>query len=117
MEPHSCLGRQVDCYSVARIRIGARTTVSQYSYLCGATHDYTKATYPLVPGEIIIDDDCWLGADVFVGPAVHIGAGTVVGARSSVYGDLPAWVVAVGNPAKVIKPREFDRRPESGVNP
>jgi len=113
MGPHSCLGRQVDCYNVARIRIGARSTISQYSYLCGATHDYTKATYPLLAGAIIIDDDCWLGADVFVGPHVHIGPGTVIGARSSVYGDLPSWSVAVGNPAKVIKPREFDRCPET----
>lgn len=104
---YACLGRDVDCYNVMRVRIGARSTISQYTYLCGATHDYTKRDYPLVPGAITVGDDCWLGADVFVGPGITIGDGTVVGARSGVMRNLEAWVVAVGTPAKAIKKREF----------
>jgi putative colanic acid biosynthesis acetyltransferase WcaF len=49
----------------------------------------------------------WVAADAFVGPGVTIGSRSVLGARSSAFGDLPADVVAVGNPAKVIKRREF----------
>ena len=45
------------------------------------------------------------GADVTVAPSVPIGEGTLVGARSSVFGDLPAWQVCVGTPAKPVKAR------------
>ena len=45
------------------------------------------------------------GADVNVAPSVPIGEGTLVGARSSVFGDLPAWQVCVGTPAKPVKAR------------
>lgn len=107
---HACLGYNVDVYSVARIHIGARTTVSQYAHLCAATHDYTKRNYPLITQPITIGDDCWIAAEVFIGPGVTVGEGTVVGARSSVFADLPAWVVAVGSPAKPIKPRELEGR-------
>jgi len=107
---YSGVGRHTDIYAVAPITIGARTTISQYTYLCGAGHDFTKPDYPLTPGAITIGDDCWLAADVYVGPGVNIGSGTVVGARSSVFNDLPPWSVAVGTPAKVIKPRVLDGR-------
>lgn len=107
LEDHACLGRACEVYCVTRVRLGARSTVSQYAYLCGAGHDHTRRDYPLTPGAIDIGCDCWIGADVFVGPGVTIGDGTVVGARSSVFGDLPPWVVAVGSPAKPVKPRVF----------
>ena len=107
MAEHACLGDDVDCYCVAPITIGASTTVSQYSYLCAATHDHEDPRHPLIPKPITIGARCWLAADVFVGPGVSIADGTVVGARSSVFSDLPAWVVAMGTPAKPVGKREF----------
>jgi len=100
MEEYATLADGVDCYCVDRIRIGAHTTVSQYSYLCGAGHDHTREDMPLTPAPIVIGRHCWIAADVFVGPGVTIGDGTVVGARSSVFRDLPAWKVCVGSPAR-----------------
>ena len=52
---------------------------------------------------VVLGDDVWLGAGVVVMPGVTIGAGTVVGAGSVVVSDLPAGVLAVGSPAKVIR--------------
>jgi len=52
---------------------------------------------------IAIGDNVWLGGGVIVLPGVTIGENTVVGAGSVVSRDLPAGVVAVGNPAKVIR--------------
>lgn len=101
------LADDVDCYNVRRIRIGEYTTVSQYSYLCGATHDHEDPAIPLVPKPITIGSRAWIAADVFIAPGVTIGDGTVVGARSSVFKDLPAWVVAVGSPAKAMGPRKL----------
>lgn len=57
-----------------------------------------------------IGKNCWLGAGVIVLPGVHIGDNTVVGAGSVVTRDLPADVVAVGNPCRVLRPiNEHDR--------
>jgi maltose O-acetyltransferase len=52
---------------------------------------------------ITIGEDVWLGGGVIVCPGVTIGDRTVVGAGSVVTKDLPADVVAVGNPARVVK--------------
>lgn len=59
-----------------------------------------------------IGKNCWLGAGVLVMPGVSIGDGTVIGAGSVVTKDIPAGVVAVGNPCRVMRPicekdREF----------
>jgi maltose O-acetyltransferase len=55
---------------------------------------------------ITIGDNVWLGGGVIVCPGVTIGANTVVGAGSVVTKDLPADVLAVGNPARVIRTLE-----------
>jgi len=105
MGEHSCLGPYVDCYNVARVYLGEFATVSQYSYLCTATHDYSDLNMPLVARPVQIGKRAWVAADVFVGPGVTVGEGAVVGARSSVFRDVPEWTIVAGNPARVIKPR------------
>jgi maltose O-acetyltransferase len=54
----------------------------------------------------VIMDNVWLGGGVIVGPGVTIRTNTVVGAGAVVVRDLPANVVAVGNPARVIRTLE-----------
>lgn len=46
----------------------------------------------------------WIGANVFVGPGVTIGDNAVIGGGAVVVKDIPADTVAVGNPAKVMRP-------------
>lgn len=59
---------------------------------------------------IHIGRNCWLGAGVIVLPGVTIGDNTVIGAGSVVTKDIPANVVAVGNPCKVLREiREHDK--------
>ena len=105
MENYSCLADHVDCYAVDRILIGANVTVSQYSYLCAASHDYTRPTLPLTTAPITIGAGAWIAADVFIGPGVMVGEGAVVGARSTVVKAVDPWMVVAGNPARNIKPR------------
>lgn len=107
MGDHACLSEYVDCYCVDRIRIGAHAIVSQYSFLCTASHDYERTALPLVTAPIAIGERAWVTADVFVAPGVSIGAGTVVLARSTVLTDLPPWTVSAGNPARVLRSREL----------
>lgn len=59
---------------------------------------------------VYIGKNCWLGAGVIVLPGVHIGDNTVIGAGSVVTKDIPAGVVAVGNPCRVLREiSEHDR--------
>jgi putative colanic acid biosynthesis acetyltransferase WcaF len=105
MGAHACISNDVDVYNVGGVELGDHALVSQYSYLCGATHDHEHVDFPLVPKPIVIGARAWVAADVFVAAGVTIGSGTVVGARSDVFKDLPAWQVCVGSPARAVKPR------------
>jgi putative colanic acid biosynthesis acetyltransferase WcaF len=105
LEPHVSIGRDVEIYNYARVEIGSMTVISQYSYLCTGTHDYTHPHMPLTWAPITIGSECWVAADVFIGPGVHIGNGAVIGARSVVTKVMPEWMVCAGNPCRPIKRR------------
>jgi putative colanic acid biosynthesis acetyltransferase WcaF len=99
------IGDDVVLYSLGEIVIGKNAVVSQRSYLCAASHDYMQLDFPICDRKIYIGDQAWLATDVFVAPGVTIGEGAVIGARSSVFHDLPPLMVCVGTPAKPIKLR------------
>ena len=102
---YSMVGDDVVLYSLGEIEIGKHVVISQKSYLCTGSHDYLQIDFPIFAEKIKIEDECWLATDVFVAPGITIGKGTVVGSRSSVYKDLPANKVCIGNPAKIIRER------------
>jgi putative colanic acid biosynthesis acetyltransferase WcaF len=93
-------------YSQGRIEIGARAVVSQGAHLCTGTHDYRLAGFPLITKPIKIGVEAWIAAEAFVHPGVTIGEGAVIGARSVVTKDMPAWTVCSGHPCQPLKPRE-----------
>lgn len=105
MGDYSCLSHDVDCYCVASVKIGAHATISQYSYLCTASHDIEAPDMPLITAPITIGSGAWITADVFVAPGVTVGEGAVVGARASVFSAVEPWTVVAGNPARFIKDR------------
>lgn len=99
---HAWIGDDVVLYTLGEIEIGAHAVVSQRSYLCTGSHDYTRLRFDIYAKPIVIGEQAWLATDVFVAPGVEIGAGTVVGARSSVFKSLPSGVIARGSPAQVV---------------
>jgi putative colanic acid biosynthesis acetyltransferase WcaF len=99
------IGDGVILYCQGKIIVGSRASISQGSHICTGTHDYTKEGHPLVTAPIIIHERAWIAAEVFIHPGVTIGEGAVVGARSVVIKDLPAWMICAGNPCKPIKER------------
>lgn len=107
MDEFAILGPDVDCYNVAPIHIGAHSMVSQYSYLCAASHEHNKTSLPLIAKPITIAKGVWVCADVFVAMGVHIADNAVVAARSTVLSDIPADKVYGGYPAREIKDRTF----------
>jgi len=95
---HSWIGDDVVLYSLGEITIGSNTIISQKSYLCTGSHDYSEIDFPIYAKPIIIRDSCWLATDVFVAPGVEIVDEVVVGARSSVYKSILEKGVYKGNP-------------------
>ncbi|KFE57319.1 Vat family streptogramin A O-acetyltransferase [Pseudomonas syringae] len=56
-------------------------------------------------GDTVVGNDVWMGYDVLIMPGVTIGDGAIISSRSVVVGDVPAYSVVGGNPAKVLKQR------------
>jgi galactoside O-acetyltransferase len=57
----------------------------------------------VISKSIVIEDKVWIGFDVTILKGVRIGEGAVIGAKSVVTKDVPAWTIVGGNPAKIIK--------------
>ena len=102
---YSWIGDDVVLYSLGKINIGSNTVISQKSYLCTGSHDIHDIGFAIYSKPISIGEQCWIASDVFISPNVNIGSGTIVGARSSVFSDLPANKICFGYPAKVIRDR------------
>ena len=103
----SWIGDGVVLYSLGDITIGNNVVVSQKSYLCTGSHDYEAFDFPIYSKPIMIEDNCWIATDVYVGPGVTIEKGTVVGARSAVFKSLPGNKICLGSPARPIKDRLY----------
>jgi putative colanic acid biosynthesis acetyltransferase WcaF len=97
----------VNLYSQDFITVGKRAVISQHSFICTGTHDYTKKGHPLITAPINIEDKSWVAAEAFLHPGVTIGEGAVIGARSVVTRDMPSWMVCAGHPCVPIKKREY----------
>jgi len=97
-------------YSLGKITVGDHAVISQFAHLCAGTHDYESTAFTLLRVPISIGDHVWIGADAYVAPGVTIGDGTIIGARSNVVKDLPAWRICVGSPARAIRARVLHDR-------
>lgn len=102
------------------VKIGNNVLLASKIYISDCSHgsyvgnekDSHPGTNPadrqLIAKQVLIEDNVWLGEFVSVLPGVTIGKGTIVGANSVVAKSLPAYVIAVGTPAKPIKKFNFE---------
>ena len=101
---------QISAYMSA-VNIGSEVQIAPncafYPYNHGIAPGKLIQEQPLhSKGDIIVDDDAWLGFGVIVLDGVRIGKGAVVGAGSVVTDDIPDGGIAVGTPAQVVKMRD-----------
>lgn len=92
------------------IRFGSDCLVGPNVVLRTANHCFDRSDVPIREqghsiGDIVIENDVWLGANVTVLGGVTIGRGTVITAGAVVNRDIPSMVVAGGVPANVLKTR------------
>jgi putative colanic acid biosynthesis acetyltransferase WcaF len=99
----SVISWDVKIYNLGKITIGSDTVISQYTHLCGGTHDYAGKNFTLLRTGLNVGSNVWIGADAFVGPSVKVNSGSVVAARAVVVKDVESLTVVGGNPAAVIK--------------
>lgn len=112
MGHRACLGPKVICYNQERVILEDDVVISQYSYLCTASHDVNMlntANKSLITAPIWIKEKTWIGAKAFIGLGVCIGKAAVVGATASVYKNVDDYHIVGGNPAKTIKIRKLQQ--------
>lgn len=96
---------------VALVTIGSRTLIGPNVQLYAATHpiNYKERASGLESGKpIVIGEDVWIGGSAVICPGVTIGDRSIIGAGSVVTKDIPADVVAAGNPCRVIKEQRVE---------
>jgi acetyltransferase-like isoleucine patch superfamily enzyme len=104
------IGAHINASCGGHITIGVHCPIGPGVTMRTANHRFSDvATYiqdqGYAPADIIIEDDCWIGANAVILGGVHIGRGAIVGAGAVVTKDVPSMAVAVGVPAKVIRYR------------
>lgn len=101
------LSERVICYSVDKIKIGSRTTISREAFLCCASHDTSSPNMELSYAPIVIGDNVWVASRVIVLPGRRISNGAVIAAGAVVTKDVDSWTIVGGNPANFISKREL----------
>jgi len=103
----------LDC---ARVSIGRNTLIGPAVQIYTGHHPIdgrTRATGAELAAPVIIGDDVWIGGGAIICPGVTIGEGSVIGAGSVVTHNIPANVVAVGNPCRVLRAIRHNERREA----
>ena len=98
IDDYSWIGDDVVFYSIDRIQIGSHCVISQKSYLCTASHDFRDEAFSLTTAPIRIGNGAWVATDCFIAPGITIGDNAVIGARSTVFRDIPSQQIAWGSP-------------------
>ena len=99
-----------------RIEIGAHTAVGPGTVIRAANHCIARKDVPImhqghVPGQIVIEEDVWIGANCVITPDVRIGRGAVVGAGAVVTRNVAPFSIVGGVPAKLIGMRGQGNQP------
>ncbi len=93
---------------IGPVSIGSNVIMAQHIVLSGLNHSYEDSQRPIrdqpvTMRPIVIDDDCWIGANVTITAGVTVGRHSVVAGGSVVTRDVSAYTVVGGNPARVLK--------------
>jgi putative colanic acid biosynthesis acetyltransferase WcaF len=94
-------------YNAAYVRIESHALISQEAFLCGASHDYRRADFPMVQAPISIGAYAWVCARATVLMGVTVGQGAILGLGAIATHDLQSWTIYAGNPATAlgVRPR------------
>lgn len=100
---------------IGPVSIGNDVILAQNIVMSGLNHSYEDIYLPIsrqnvTTAPITIEDECWVGANAVITAGVTIGKHSVIAAGSVVTKDVPPYSVAAGNPARVIKQFDFEKK-------
>ena len=72
------IGARVWIDNIANVKIGSNCCISQDVYFCTGNHDYKKKEFDLMSEEIVINDNCWVGAKSIIAPGVNLEANSII---------------------------------------
>jgi len=113
---HCWIGARTQLIGAGKLTIGNDVFVAADVYITTLNHGMdpqNPTAYGLQPlqiQDVSIGDGCWIGTKVVILPGVTIGKRSIIGAGSIVTKSVPDYSIAVGNPAKVIKKYDFDKK-------
>jgi T5SS/PEP-CTERM-associated repeat protein len=96
---HVWIGDEVMILSLAPVAIASNVCISQRAFLCTGSHRFHRETFDLVTKAIVIEEGCWVAANVFIAPGVTLGSGTRCAAGAVVLESAGPNQVLMGNPA------------------
>jgi len=93
------------------ITIGDSCMLASHAYITDSDWHgiYDRSLPPDTLSRVVLEDNVWIGDSAIVCKGVTIGKNSIIGAGSVVTSDIPANVVAAGNPAKVVRELDTDR--------
>ncbi|AXE18532.1 colanic acid biosynthesis acetyltransferase WcaF [Runella rosea] len=101
------IGEEVWIDNLTAVSLGDNVCLSQGAMLLTGNHDYTRSTFDLSVGKIVIEDGVWIGAKAMVCPNVVCHSHAVLAVNSVAVKDLEAYGVYQGNPAQWIRERKI----------
>ena len=98
---------------IGPVYIGNHVIIAQHVVISGLNHNYESIELPISKQpvnkkQIVIDDDCWIGANAVITSGIKIGKHCVIAAGSIVTRDVPDFSIVAGNPARIIKRYNFE---------
>ncbi len=105
------IGEHVWIDNLAKVTLCSNVCISQGAMLLGGNHDYTKNSFDLILGPIVLEEGVWIGAKALIGPGVTCKSHAILGVGAIATKDLKAYTIYHGNPAIKIRKRELYNLP------
>jgi putative colanic acid biosynthesis acetyltransferase WcaF len=99
------IGEGVWIDNLGDVKIGANCCISQGALLLCGNHDYKKASFDLMVGEIVLEDGVWIGAQSIVTGGVKCHSHSILMSGSITSADLESYKIYRGNPAEFVRER------------
>ncbi len=104
---HVWIGEQVWIDNLSEVYIESHTCISQGAMLLTGSHNYKKASFDLMIGDIRLEEGVWIGAQAVVCPGVTCHSHSVLAVDSVAVSNLEAYIIYQGNPAEAKRKREI----------
>lgn len=112
--PDVYLNSGVVIYSGNGVSIGQGTLIAANTTIAATNHEYRSRNQTIIAqrfmpskGGVVIEEDCWIGANCVLLDGTVLRRGCVVGAGTVLKGEWPEYSMVVGNPARIVRYRNY----------